>query len=598
MIRKVYKRHIFHCLVIYCLFSGITSFAQGPFPDREFKIEQLKLHSEIKVTEFEPGILQLRYHDGETKIKNTNELERSPDKAIKYSTTFDSTIIDLRTLDTIPFYKKYSFWQEVEAGSPYTDPPLVGDINHNGSPEIYGIIQDYGYDNSDVTIMEKDSYGIFDSVFTYDRMSNSRAMYDVNKDGLLEVPLRRYPSDTLFPGHAWCFFTQPTASSFANDLSFVFYPFATYDNQLNNNRFGDWDGDGITDQVFIRLSPLNFYVYEYNGLNNNFDSVYFHDLFQYGNFFSGFAIGDFNQNGKTEFLEGGVNGEVVSIENCGNNCYHPIYSGYIETNNAYLFAGTNDIDGNGKPEVWIGGDFFLNGIGYTRITILEADGENNYEAVGKIDLIGVFSFYASNMQVMDVDKDGKPEIMVCIDEYVIILKFTGSTSHQTYAIFYLKCNDLLLAGRDSEFYGATMYDVTGDDDEDIIIYMDDIIHNLGIKLFTFIYKSDFMVSVKEADNIPQCFELYQNYPNPFNPSTNIKFQIHERSDVTLKVYNILGKEIITLLDEQLSPGSFTIDWAAKDGNGQLLPSGIYLISLSAVNTKSSYLNTIKTVLVK
>ena len=95
-----------------------------------------------------------------------------------------------------------------------------------------------------------------------------------------------------------------------------------------------------------------------------------------------------------------MNGEVEVIENCGDNCYRPIYNGFVETNNAYLYAATNDIDGNGKPEVWIGGDYFDNGIGYTRIIIFEADGENNYVKVGKVDFIGVFSFNASNMQVL------------------------------------------------------------------------------------------------------------------------------------------------------------------------------------------------------
>lgn len=532
-------------------------------------------------------------------FKNINDFKPSSDNSIAYSPAFDSTIIDLTNLDTIQFYHRYSFWQEVEAGSPYTAPPIIGDVNNNGLPEIYGIIQDYGQNNSNITIMEKNTDGIFNSVLTYDSMSNAGAIYDVNKDGLKEVPFRRYPSDSLYSGRSWCFYTQPADTSLATDLSFVFNPFPGNNNQLNNNTFGDWDGDSMTDQVFIRpCCPYSFYIYEFNELVNNYDSIYYHDLSQYGLYFAGFAIGDFNQNGRTEFWVGGVNGEVVSIENCGNNCYQPIYHGYVETNNAYLYAATDDIDGNGKPEVWIGGDFFRNGIGYTRIILFESDGENNYVEVGKIDFIGVFSLYASNMQVLDVDKDGKQEVMVCIDEHVIILKFTGSSNHQTYSVFYLKRNDLLLAGRDSEFYGAAMYDVTGDGQEDIVIQMDDIIHNIGVKLFTFIYESDFTVNVEETGNLPGEYKLFQNYPNPFNPSTRIKFQIPERSDVTLKVYNILGKEITTLLNKELSPGNFTFDWEAKDSNERLLPSGIYLIRLYAVNKKGSYTNTIKTILVK
>jgi hypothetical protein len=128
--------------------------------------------------------------------------------------------------------------------------------------------------------------------------------------------------------------------------------------------------------------------------------------------------------------------------------------------------------------------------------------------------------------------------------------------------------------------------------------MDDIIPNVGMKLFTFIYKADFSVNIRDRENSPGNFELFQNYPNPFNPSTMIRFNIPERSDVSIKVFNILGKEITTLSDKELSPGTFTIDWEARDSNGQLLPSGVYLIRLNAVNANNSYIKTIKTVLVK
>jgi hypothetical protein len=560
IIVRLSVKYIFIC----CLFFLSMASAQTSFPDRETKIQQLKDRTDINVTEIEPGLLKIRYPDGETKIKNTNDFKSPPGNSIKYSPAYDSTIIDLRTLDTIPFYKKYSFWQEVGVGTDNTKAPLVVDINRNGLCEIYSQIKSYTSEFSDNVIMEENSLGGFDSLYSYDSTSVARAIYDINKDGLDEILLHRFPPDTNFQGHSWLFFTQPADTSFATDLSFIFYPFSDYSNQLNNNTFGDWDGDENTDQIFIRdCCPNSIYVYEYNNITNNFDSIYYYDPSQYGSYFAGFAIGDFNQNGKTEFLEGGVNGEVISIENCGDNCYQPIYHGYVDTYNAYLYAATNDIDGNGKPEVWIGGDFFFNGIGYTRIFIFEADGENNYVVVGKIEFIGVFSFYSSNMQVLDVDRDGRPEIMVCIDEHVIILKFTGSTNHQTYSVFYLKRNDLLLAGRDSEFYGATMYDVTGDGKEDIIIHMDDIIHNVGMKLFTFIYKSDLTVNVEEQGNLPGNFELYQNYPNPFNPATTIKFQIPERSDVTLKVYSILGKEIGILINKELSPGNIIFSGMQK-----------------------------------
>jgi hypothetical protein len=77
-----------------------------------------------------------------------------------------------------------------------------------------------------------------------------------------------------------------------------------------------------------------------------------------------------------------------------------------------------------------------------------------------------------------------------------------------------------------------------------------------------------------GNNIPDKFSLSQNYPNPFNPSTNIRYQIPKNSFVILKVYNILGKEIATLVNEKLSPGEYE---STFDGGN--LPSGVYFYSL-------------------
>jgi len=67
-------------------------------------------------------------------------------------------------------------------------------------------------------------------------------------------------------------------------------------------------------------------------------------------------------------------------------------------------------------------------------------------------------------------------------------------------------------------------------------------------------------SVDEMNNVIDKFELAQNYPNPFNPSTKISFRILKNSKVTLKVYDVLGQTLDTLIDEQKNPGEYTIDY--------------------------------------
>jgi hypothetical protein len=83
-------------------------------------------------------------------------------------------------------------------------------------------------------------------------------------------------------------------------------------------------------------------------------------------------------------------------------------------------------------------------------------------------------------------------------------------------------------------------------------------------------------SIKRDEGMPDNFQLFQNYPNPFNPVTKIKFSISGNSNVRLAVYDILGKEIATLVDEFLSQGNYSIEFKAEN-----LPSGFYIYQLTA-----------------
>jgi hypothetical protein len=79
---------------------------------------------------------------------------------------------------------------------------------------------------------------------------------------------------------------------------------------------------------------------------------------------------------------------------------------------------------------------------------------------------------------------------------------------------------------------------------------------------------------QSTEKITDLFSLYQNYPNPFNPTTNIKFSIPQNEFVTLKIYNLLGQEVATLLSEKLAAGTYTYTWDASD-----IASGIYFYSI-------------------
>ncbi len=84
----------------------------------------------------------------------------------------------------------------------------------------------------------------------------------------------------------------------------------------------------------------------------------------------------------------------------------------------------------------------------------------------------------------------------------------------------------------------------------------------------------------ESDYVPDIYNLYQNYPNPFNPSTTIQFDLQNTTKVILKIYDISGKEIQTLVNCYLAAGSYTIRWNGQDANGRNVHSGMYFYRLS------------------
>ena len=92
------------------------------------------------------------------------------------------------------------------------------------------------------------------------------------------------------------------------------------------------------------------------------------------------------------------------------------------------------------------------------------------------------------------------------------------------------------------------------------------------------------------------FSLKQNYPNPFNPTTKLRFDVAENSQVTMVVYNLMGQEVVRLLDNAFyEPGRYTMTWQALNKRGEQVSAGMYLVRMT---TFGGFTATRKMVLLK
>jgi len=112
-----------------------------------------------------------------------------------------------------------------------------------------------------------------------------------------------------------------------------------------------------------------------------------------------------------------------------------------------------------------------------------------------------------------------------------------------------------------------------------------------------------LTNVEEQSELKKEFSLSQNYPNTFKPSTNIQYSLSSTQFVTLKVYDVLGREVATLVNAEKSAGSYDVDFNSEEAlNTTSLPSGIYFYQLrvgdSSTSTGQSFVETKKMILMK
>jgi hypothetical protein len=108
------------------------------------------------------------------------------------------------------------------------------------------------------------------------------------------------------------------------------------------------------------------------------------------------------------------------------------------------------------------------------------------------------------------------------------------------------------------------------------------IHNPFLTVTVLLTSINYSVGITQnGTEIPKVFDLSQNYPNPFNPSTKIDFSLPRAENVVLKIYDMTGKEISSLVNQKMQPGKYSTEWRGTDANGKSVSTGVYFYRLIA-----------------
>src|SRR5690606_18931616 len=449
----------------------------------------------------------------------------------------------------------------------------LGDFNDDKNTEIYCTkYVPYIY-FTPAKIFEFDSDIYLNLIYTYpDSETYALATYDIDGDGDNDIIINTSASRGIY------IYSKPNQNSYPTELKFFFSIGSEY--QVDNHVFCDADNDGHTDYIFTAPTDTAwFYIYEYDSLENNFIQKYYGDEPPVG-----FIVHDFDLDGKNEIIGSGIYGEITILECTGNDQYEVSFELDTELYNAYQIFYTNDIDKNGYPEFWIGGNDFVNDS--FKFICFERASDNYYKRVTSISIKYLGAYPYGYVTARDFNNDGTEEIFIVFNEYIFILEFAGRPNYHNYNVMYYG----IVKPENPFIYmdNVTVYDIFNRGQQDIIVSM---LEGTQTNYFsrTYIYTNGLPTEIKDDLILSDNYFLLQNFPNPFNPKTKIKYSIASSDNVQIKLYDIMGREIETLLNEYKQAGNYEIEFNATN-----LPSGVYFYRM----TSGIYSETKKMLLIK
>ena len=281
-------------------------------------------------------------------------------------------------------------------------------------------------------------------------------------------------------------------------------------------------------------------------------------------------------------------GSVTIVKYSGGTWAAPLTLENKVPGGSWKTANAVDIDGDGSKEIVVGGwssvpnNFFI--LKPDLFEILKS-----YNVATLKPQIGE-SGRLNGGSVGDIDQDGKMDIVfgsrgATPVGAIVRIEYQGGDISDSSSYTYQTIDSLLVTSDGQRFDIVKIANVDEDAELEVIYTDGNQINRVPLAILDL----EPGVSVNE-EIIPNKFYVSQNYPNPFNPSTTIQFGLNEQTEVSLKIYDILGREIATLIKNEVkSAGSYEVTF-----NASVLASGTYIYKLTANNqTISKKMNLIK-----
>ncbi|MEO8446906.1 MAG: FG-GAP-like repeat-containing protein [bacterium] len=357
---------------------------------------------------------------------------------------------------------------------------------------------------------------------------------DFNHDGKVDIAIGNAGNNimSLFMANGGAFYQTGVSYTAANNVRGV--------------GIADLDGDGFDDIITANRGGSNISLF--NNLGNGIFSAA-NNINTIGNGETGVMMTDANNDGIMDaFICCYTSNEIVLM--LGNGTGGLTFSSRSSLGGPPWAVAVGDINGDGNADVAA----CLSSA--NRIGVIFGDGAGG---------LGTVANYTSGQFPLAIDigdVDGDNDLDLIASDY-------GSGDYKVYAnngsgVF---TNTPITLPASSAGSCITVHDRDNDGDLDLaaIDEVDDLL---------FIFNNGTVGVQQTSSEIPETFSLEQNYPNPFNPVSNLGFGISEFGFVSLKIYDALGNEVVTLVNETKSPGSYQVEWNAAG-----FPSGVYFYTL-------------------